>query len=223
MKIEINNDKTNGDNDQDNGGTKEQVESCHGDGGSSDSKFGDSTGSDESNIDPTSLHKQKGNDIELLKGQVEILSKELAETRDNTMRAIAEAENYKKRLARENEEHEKYAALSIVEQLLPALDNLTKALEIAEKEVGEHSRLSEGVTLIHGQIMNILGKKGLQKIDILGKPFDPILCEALQMIETDEFKEGHVVEEFASGYKFNDRVLRPAKVAVAKPMSKNQY
>ncbi len=164
---------------------------------------------------PTSETELKGI-IENLTQELKKREEELLRAEDKAVRAQAETENFKKRMSRENIEARKYAAASIIEDLLPSLDNLEKAVSHVQGDTPEVVQLRQGVEMVGKQVADVLKKHGLTKIDVVGKPYDPETSEALQMVETAEYEDGIVLEEFFPGFKFKDRVIRPAKVTVAK-------
>lgn len=132
---------------------------------------------------------------------------------DRLLRLAAEFENYKKRTRREWELHEKQANAGLVKGLLHVLDDFNRALE-ASGDAGENFKA--GVRLISASLTGILGSNGLSEIDAAGKPFDPQVHEAVGEVETGDIEPGHVAEVLQRGYMFNDQVLRPARVLVAK-------
>jgi molecular chaperone GrpE len=137
-----------------------------------------------------------------------------AETHLNDLKRLAaEFENYKKRVAREQESLSSRAAERLVKELLPIVDDLERALEAAEEH--EEAKLEEGVRLVHRQLASALEREGLAEIETNGK-FDPHVHEAL-LSQPSEAEEGAVIEVLQKGYKIGDRVLRPARVVVAAP------
>ncbi|NLM45212.1 MAG: nucleotide exchange factor GrpE [Firmicutes bacterium] len=126
-------------------------------------------------------------------------------------RMQADFDNYRKRLANEKKEWFTQAVCELISELLPVIDNLERALA-AE---GSVESVREGVKLVHKQLMEILGKQGLQVIEACGKEFDPVYHHAVMQVECDE-PENTVVEELQKGYKVNERVIRPSLVKVAK-------
>jgi molecular chaperone GrpE len=137
-----------------------------------------------------------------------------AETHLNDLKRLAaEFENYKKRVAREQESLSSRAAERLVKELLPIVDDLERALEAAEEH--EEAKLEEGVRLVHRQLASALEREGLAEIETNGK-FDPHVHEAL-LSQPSEAEEGAVIEVLQKGYKLGDRVLRPARVVVAAP------
>jgi molecular chaperone GrpE len=137
---------------------------------------------------------------------------------DRLLRTTADFENFKKRAAREKQEAIKYANEGLLQKLLPVLENLDMALaatQATRPEAGQS--LQAGVNMICQQLKGVLAEAGLEELEALGKPFDPNLHEALMQKETPDAPEGQVVQQLRKGYKFRDRLLRPAGVVVAKP------
>jgi molecular chaperone GrpE len=126
-------------------------------------------------------------------------------------RLAAEFENYRKRVAREQESLSTRAAERLVKELLPIVDDLERALEAAEQH--EEAKLEDGVRLVHRQLAATLEREGLTEIPTEGK-FDPHVHEALLSQPSDE-NEGTVIEVLQKGYSLGDRVLRPARVVIA--------
>ena len=137
---------------------------------------------------------------------------------DRLLRTTADFENFKKRAAREKQEAIKYANESLLQKLVPVLENLDMALAAAQAAPPDASQsLHDGVGLICQQLKSVLTEAGIEEVDAVGKPFDPHLHEAVSQQETPEVPEGHVVHQLRKGYKLRDRLLRPASVVVAKP------
>ena len=126
-------------------------------------------------------------------------------------RTPAEFDNYRKRMLRDQTVHVERAAAGLVEQLLPVLDSFELALNSAGTDV---ERLRKGVELVYGELLGALEKAGLERIEALGKPFDPEEHEAVMHVEDDGGDPG-VRDVVRSGYRFKGRVLRPAMVKVA--------
>jgi molecular chaperone GrpE len=129
------------------------------------------------------------------------------------LRLAADFDNYRKRVARDQVEMTKRAAERLVTELLPVLDALELALVAAETH--EEAKLEEGVRLVHRQLVVALAREGLQEIETNGR-FDPHVHEALMSQPSDQ-EEGSIVQVLQKGWKLGDRVLRPARVAVAAP------
>ena len=159
---------------------------------------------------------ESGDDTEL---DIEALKEEIAETRERMLRVAADAENFKKRMEREKEKMVKYAGENIFRELLPTVDNLGRALDEGRKEGGECEQkleaLLEGVDLINKGLLNLLEKFEVTPIDSVGQEFNPDEMDALTMEASDEVPKNHVLQEFARGYRFKDRVLRHAQVVVS--------
>jgi molecular chaperone GrpE len=126
----------------------------------------------------------------------------------------ADYENAHQRYRRERELDQKYRGEKLALDLLPALDNLERALAAA-KEAGDESPLCHGVALVRHQLMDALKKHGIEPIEALGKPFDPYLHQALATVEVADQPPDTVVQVAEPGYRIHDRVLRVAKVIVA--------
>lgn len=129
------------------------------------------------------------------------------------LKARADLENYRRRTRREKEEMIKYAASPLIETLLPVVDNLERALS-AGKEAEQAEAFHQGVEMIYRQLMQVLSDSGLSPIESVGHPFDPHVHNAVAQVENDEYDSGIVVRELQKGYRFKDRVLRPAMVQV---------
>jgi molecular chaperone GrpE len=148
--------------------------------------------------------------------QVGRLEEELRQTKDQYLRALAEFDNTRKRLTREKEEFAKYAAEMMVRGLLPIVDSLDQALVAAEKRA-EAADLVKGVQLIHRQLLALLQTEGVERMRVVGEPFDPHRHEAVAHADAGEgAKEGKVLEELHVGYTMHGKVLRPAMVKVGK-------
>lgn len=173
-------------------------------------------------LEKKDLPRKKEDEISELKDVISNLTEELLKreeemvaAKDQAMRAIADADNYKKRLAREKEDLEKYASVPLVRGLLSVIDNLENALKAA-RDGGDSSKLASGVELTHRQLLDTMRGFGLERLELVGKPMDPMLCEVIQIAQDGVLEDGTVAEEFIPGYRFKDRVIRTAKVKVTK-------
>jgi molecular chaperone GrpE len=151
--------------------------------------------------------------------EVERLERELAELKDKYLRLAAEFDNYKKRTARDFSTLVETANQDLIKSLLDILDNFRRAL--ATSRDSDAASIFKGMELIYSQLDNLLKDRGLEEIDALGKPFDPELHDAVMTMQTDEYPEDHVADEFQKGYKLKGRIIRHSKVAVAKPKGGN--
>ena len=138
---------------------------------------------------------------------------------DRLLRTAADLENFKKRAARERTEAAQYANAALLLKLLPVLDHFEMAqatAQSADVPPGSVASLQAGIALIQQQLKGILAEAGLEEIDAAGKPFDPMLHEAVAQLETADTSEGQVVQQMRKGYKLRERLLRPAAVVVAR-------
>jgi molecular chaperone GrpE len=138
---------------------------------------------------------------------------------DQWARTTADFENYKKRATRERQDAIRFANESLIEKLIPVLDNFDSALSAASTSgatTGSLQSLQTGISMIYQQLRNVLTEAGLEEIDASNKPFDPNWHEALSQQPSAEVPEGHVMQQLRKGYKLRDRLLRPAGVVVAK-------
>lgn len=143
----------------------------------------------------------------------------LKEYEDLLKRKQAEFENYRKRVQKELEDYRKYATSELVLDILNTIDDFERAIDSA-KSSRDLDMLLDGIMLVEKQLRNILEKKhGVEKIETVGREFDPTVHDAIMMEESGDHEEDTVVEAFQSGYRMHDRVLRPAKVKVAKAVS----
>jgi molecular chaperone GrpE len=141
------------------------------------------------------------------------LQADLDRFRDLALRSQADFENYKKRAAREKEDAIKYANSSLLQRLVSILDNFELGLAAAKSE-GKQSPIYSGMVLVQKQLNDLLEENGLQAIEAEGKQFDPNLHEAVAH-EPGEAPEGIVIRQGRRGYRFKDRLLRPARVVVS--------
>lgn len=136
---------------------------------------------------------------------------------ERLLRTTADFDNFKKRAAREKQEAIKYATESLLQKVIPVLDNFEMALAAAQNSSADGLKsLQDGVAMIHSQLRNTLTEAGLEEVDATGKPFDPNLHEAVSQQESADIAEGHVLQQLRKGYKLRERLLRPATVIVAK-------
>src|SRR6266852_5626728 len=131
---------------------------------------------------------------------------------DRLARLQAEFDNARKRAIREQQEFREYAAADVIRNILPILDSFERAL----KTSGDSSDFRNGIDLIYRQFQDALVKTGVQPIAAVGQPFDPRIHEAVEMVDTTEVPDHQVIDEFQRGYKYKERLLRPAMVRVAR-------
>ena len=149
--------------------------------------------------------------VETREDPLEAVTRERDEYLDTLQRLKAEFDNYRKRVARDQQELAARAHERLVRELVPVLDDLERALEAATQH--EEAQLEDGVRLVHRALADALGREGLAVIETNGK-FDPHTQEALLSQPSDE-EEGTVIQVVQKGYTLGDRVLRPARVVIS--------
>lgn len=149
------------------------------------------------------------------KAEIDIIREELEVAKDNYLRALADFDNYRKRVAREKEQYIKCANEELIKCLLEVVDNLERALETSE-ENASYEALMKGVELTLNRLKDILSGEGLCHIECIGRPFDPNYHEAVMQVEKEEAGSETVVEETQKGYTLKGKVIRPSKVVVSK-------
>jgi len=132
---------------------------------------------------------------------------------DRLARLQAEFDNARKRATREQQEFREFAAADVIKNFLPVLDSFERALKSGASDSAD---FRNGVELIYRQFQDALQKIGVQPIPSVGQPFDPRVHEAIEMVDTSEVPDHHVVDELQRGYKYKERLLRPAMVRVAR-------
>jgi molecular chaperone GrpE len=151
----------------------------------------------------------------------EQLQKALVEKQElmNTfVRRQADFENYRKRVEKERHQDRHRAVESLIENILPALDAFDRA--IAAHDDPAYAEYNKGFELIRRQLWDALAKQGLERIESIGKQFDPNFHHGIEQVQTSEHAEGTVVDELQPGYVFHGRILRPAMVRIASSPTK---
>lgn len=137
---------------------------------------------------------------------------------DRLLRLQAEFDNFKKRAARERSQDIKYANQALLESLIPALDNIDMAMAAIENAgQGSVDSLKKGVFMVFKQLKEAIRESGMEEINAVGQMFNYKWHEAVEQRANSEVSEGQVIEQIRKGYKLKDRLIRPAKVIVAKP------
>ncbi|MEQ9188026.1 MAG: nucleotide exchange factor GrpE [Cryomorphaceae bacterium] len=146
--------------------------------------------------------------------QVAQLEKELLAEKDKFMRLYAEFENFRRRTAKERLELIGTASSDLMKEILPVLDDFTRAVE-SNKEATDIDAVKAGFELLHSKLFKLLGNKGLKPIESKGKDFDPEVHEAIAQIPAPSKKEkGKILDVIENGYELNDKILRHPKVVV---------
>ena len=153
--------------------------------------------------------------IKRLEAEVEEKAKEALDNWEKLLRERADLENFRKRASREKEEILAYGIGSFVEEVLPVVDDLERALLHASDD--DTSPLLEGIRMTHSLLLSALKKVGATPVDACqGTPFDPSFHQAMTQVEVEEQEPNTIVQEFQKGYLLKERLLRPAMVSVAK-------
>ena len=146
--------------------------------------------------------------------RIQDLERQLAEQKDRMMRAVAEADNVRRRTQRDAEDRVRYANEALLRELIPILDNFDRALASARGAAGGESVLA-GVELIQRELLRVLERAGVTRYSAVGQPCDPTRHEAIARVVSVDAQPDTVVSETAPGYLLHGRVLRAAMVAVA--------
>ncbi len=149
--------------------------------------------------------------------EIESLRAERDALLDRLARLQAEFDNARKRALRDQQEFREFAAADVIKTILPILDSFERALKTPSGESGD---FRDGIELIYRQFQDALQKIGVQAIPAIGQVFDPRVHEAVEMVDTTEVEDHHVLDEWQRGYKYKDRLLRPAMVRVARNTAK---
>jgi molecular chaperone GrpE len=148
--------------------------------------------------------------------ELKALAAKANEFKDRLLREAADFENYKKRATRERQDAVTYANESLLAKLVPILDTFEMALAAASVDGASAQSIQTGVAMVYNQLKSTLADVGLEEIDARGKTFDPNFHEAVSQQESTEVPEGGVTQQIRKGYKFRNRLVRPAGVVVAK-------
>ncbi|HBC4313202.1 TPA: nucleotide exchange factor GrpE [Staphylococcus aureus] len=159
--------------------------------------------SDENVIEEIDPKDQKINELQQLADENE----------EKYLRLYAEFENYKRRIQKENEINKTYQAQRVLTDILPAIDNIERALQI-EGDDETFKSLQKGVQMVHESLINALKDNGLEVIKTEGEAFDPNIHQAVVRDDNPDFESGEITQELQKGYKLKDRVLRPSMVKV---------
>ncbi len=144
--------------------------------------------------------------------ELETLRAEKASYLDRLARLQAEFDNFRKRSVKEQQDFRDYALAESLKSLLPILDSLDRALKTSAASVED---FRSGIELIDKQFHDALARLGVEPVPAAGEVFDPNVHQAVQMVDTDEVEDHHVIDELQRGYRIKDRLLRPAMVRVA--------
>jgi molecular chaperone GrpE len=156
-------------------------------------------------------------ELQSLKREYEALTKESDELKDRHLRLQAEFENFRRRGLKERQEAHNFGHQNLVKDLLPTVDNLERAIAHAgSSDGGDLQGLLQGIELVQRELLAILGKHGVERIDAESKTFDPALHEAMGQVEDDSVPANTVLQVLETGYKLRNRMLRAARVMVSR-------
>ena len=173
-----------------------------------DKKNGDASGLDLEHELPSAERE----DAAAVSEELETLRAERAGYLDRLARLQAEFDNYRKRSVKEQQDFRDYALVEALRSLLPILDSLDRALKTGGVSVQD---FRSGIELIDKQFHDALARLGVEPIPAAGEAFDPNLHQAVQVVETTDVEDHHVIDELQRGYRIKERLLRPAMVRVA--------
>ncbi len=168
---------------------------------------------DNANVEPSAEAQAVAADTAKADAEMAKLTADLEELRQTLLRRQADFDNYRKRIEKERFEDSKRATARVIEGLIPVIDGFEHAL--AAHRESEYDNYRKGFELIYKQLLDIVTKLGVERIDPVGKSFDPHLHQAVDRAETTDREDGTILHVFQPGYVFHGRVLRPAMVRVA--------
>lgn len=178
-------------------------------------------GAEEETVGNVSPVEKEFSDMNALIAELDRISQALDEQQQKTnemqtryLRAVADLENYRKRMIREKEELSKLAVSGFAEDLLPIVDNFKLGMTAANAHP-EAKVVSDGLGMVLGQFLEVLKSKGIEEISPKGEEFDPQFHECVSHLPHEEIPEDHVIETIRSGYKIKDRLIRAATVLVS--------
>jgi molecular chaperone GrpE len=149
--------------------------------------------------------------IAALSAERDQLAAEKADLKDRLLRALADFDNFRRRAERDRSEYVQFAAMEIIRDLIPILDDFQRAMKVETAD----QEYAKGIELIEQRLFETLKKAGLEPIEAAGKQFDPNLHQAVDRVQSEELPDQTVLQEYQSGYNFKGKLLRPAMVKVA--------
>lgn len=170
--------------------------------------------SDSNQTVPEQTPAPAAGEIEALKGRLQKAETQREEYLDLARQVRAEFENYQKRNQRDLATERRYAQMPLAGDLLPALDNLERAINAA-RQAGDHGSLAQGVVMVQTQLLDALRRHGVTPIEAQDQPFDPNLHQAVMQMPSAEVPPQTVLQVLEQGYRVHERVLRPARVIVS--------
>ncbi|MFD2213898.1 nucleotide exchange factor GrpE [Metabacillus endolithicus] len=169
--------------------------------------------SDVEIVDADDVQVEETEVVDESAAQIAELQAKLDETENKMLRAQADFDNFRRRARLDQEAAQKYRAQSLVSEILPALDNFERALQI-EASNDQTKSLLQGMNMVYNQLVQALQNEGVETIKSVGEQFDPHLHQAVMQVEDENYDSNTVIEELQKGYRLKDRVIRPAMVKV---------
>jgi molecular chaperone GrpE len=154
--------------------------------------------------------------VDALRAELAQAKAQMSDMREGMLRARADLENARRRFEREQKEGQLYAGERVLKSIIPVVDDLDRALENIPADLDEDNSLVSGVNMVHRKFLQALETQGAVSFYPQGELFDPTNHEALMEAPSDEVPAGHICQVFQRGWRLNDRLLRPAKVIIAK-------
>ena len=149
-------------------------------------------------------------------------AEEALDYKDKYLRLLADVENTRKRMQKEKQEMVRFGIENVMGEILGPMDSMENALKFADSMSGEVKNWALGFQMILAQFKDVLSQNGVAPFVSEGKPFDAAKHEAVEMEETDAVPEGTIIKEFVKGYSRGDRIIRPARVKVAKKLTNKE-
>ncbi|MGN7940764.1 nucleotide exchange factor GrpE [Virgibacillus sp. 6R] len=165
------------------------------------------------NPDTTTETEEASESGNVAEQRIAELEAKLEEAENKVLRAQADFDNFRRRTRLDQEAAQKYRAQSLVSEIIPALDNFERALQI-EADNDQTKSLLQGMNIVYNQLIQALQNEGVEAIKSVGEQFDPHIHQAVMQVEDENFESNTVIEELQKGYKLKDRVIRPAMVKV---------
>ncbi|WP_027329345.1 nucleotide exchange factor GrpE [Marinimicrobium agarilyticum] len=154
--------------------------------------------------------------VESLKATIESLNAAMDAAKEQVLRSQAEAQNARIRAEKDVEKAHKFGQEKLLQDLLPVVDNLERALASMDRDNADFKSVIEGIELTHKSFVDALAKYNVESVDPAGEPFDPELHQAMTMVPNPDVEPNTVIEVFQKGYTLNGRLVRPAMVVVSK-------
>lgn len=174
----------------------------------------------EETIDPTEIVSEE--EVQAFEiSELDKVKEELNDAKNKYLRQLAETENMRKRLQKEKLELTHFATANLISEFLSPIDHMESALGHTDNMSDEVKNWGIGFKMILTQFKDVLSNNGVVAMDTLGKPFDPHLHEAIDVVESEDKEPGTVIEECLKGFKIGEKVIRPARVKVAKAPQKD--